>query len=593
MTRSAKGGRSAVRLIGSIAVIAGLGVSATACSGSSSSPSTGSSDGTPTSGGNLNVLLDSGFSGGWATGLDPATSNTTGANIPQNAAIFGGLFTLEADSNGSNARIVPNQAASYSWSSDEKTLTIKLRSGITFSDGTPFNAQAVVWNWIRELDSKSAGAPTLALATSTTAPSLSDAFMSSLYAALPADVDKAKVASQLGAIQAVDDTTVTLALSAVNGSLVDGFPTSELNLIASPTAYAKLGKAAFAEAPVGAGPFVVTSDKYSDRLELKKNPTYFKSGLPYLDTLNFQAVAGDQVAYQTLLAGQGDAIEGLSSVALIEQANANSGVQVMQMPPTSPYVVQLNTRIAPFNDIKAREAIYYATDFAAINKGLFKGKGEMSQSFMASGDLFKTTTVPGYRTYDLAKAKALVKELGGLQVQLETTDIVTARSVMTALQTQWQAAGIQVTITAAPLGDVITKFIGGQWQSFLQTAGAWDPSTGIGVAIRFGSTSPFSGAPLPDGTTSAADAIAKGKTTELDDMLAKAIATTDTSARLKTYNDIAKYISDNAYAPFGMAFSPAQVVKKGVHGPGLTTPIPALSVNSGVLYDRVWVSSSK
>ena len=38
-----------------------------------------------------------------------------------------------------------------------------------------------------------------------------------------------------------------------------------------------------------------------------------------------------------------------------------------------------------------------------------------------------------------------------------------------------------------------------------------------------------------------------------------------------------------------MAFSPAQVMRKGVHGPGLTEPIPALSVNQGVLYDRVWV----
>ena len=51
----------------------------------------------PQPGGDLTVLLDAGFSGGWNTGLDPATSNSVGANLGQNSAIFGGLFTLDAD----------------------------------------------------------------------------------------------------------------------------------------------------------------------------------------------------------------------------------------------------------------------------------------------------------------------------------------------------------------------------------------------------------------------------------------------------------------------------------------------------------------
>jgi peptide/nickel transport system substrate-binding protein len=337
----------------------------------------------------------------------------------------------------------------------------------------------------------------------------------------------------------------------------------------------------------------VVSDQLNERLELEKNPEYFKDGLPYLDALTFQSVAGDQVAYQTLLAGQGDVIEGLSSVPLITEAENNPDVKVVLGTPTSPYVVQLNTRTAPFDDIRAREAIYYATDFAAINTGLFKDQGEMSQSFTASGGLFYNPEVPDYRTYDLDKAKALVEELGGLTVNLGTTDIVTARSVTTALQTQWQEAGIDVTIEAQPLGDVITDFIAGDWEAMLQTAGAWDPSVGIGVSVRFGSTSPFSGAPLPEGATSAADAIQRQLTTDLDVLLAEAIGTVDDDERAAKYEEIAKYISDEAYAPFGMAFSPAQVMRTGVHGPGLDEPIPALSVNQGVLYDRVWVESGQ
>jgi len=149
-----------------------------------------------------------------------------------------------------------------------------------------------------------------------------------------------------------------------------------------------------------------------------------------------------------------------------------------------------------------------------------------------------------------------------------------------------------VQIDAEPLGDVINRFLAGDWDALLQTAGAWDPSVGIGVGVRFGSTSPFSGTPLPEGAANAGDAIAQGLTTELDDLLAAAIATTDEDERFEAYKQVSKYISDEAYAPFGMAFSPAQVMKKGVHGPGLDQPIPALAVNQGVLYDRVWIEES-
>jgi peptide/nickel transport system substrate-binding protein len=123
----------------------------------------------------------------------------------------------------------------------------------------------------------------------------------------------------------------------------------------------------------------------------------------------------------------------------------------------------------------------------------------------------------------------------------------------------------------------------------LQTAGAWDPSTGIGVGVRFGSTSPFSGTPLPKGAATAAEALTKQLTTPLDDLLAKATGTLDPKKRDALYKQIAQAISDNAYAPFGFAFSEAQIVRKGVNGPGLTTKIPALAVNTGVLYDQVWV----
>src|SRR5690625_2456375 len=413
--------------------------------------------------------------------------------------------------------------------------------------------------------------------------------MDDLWAALPEDVNTDDVERDLRALRIVDPLTLEINLAEPNGALLNGFPGTNMNFIGSPSAYKEIGGDDFARFPVGAGAFVVADNRQNERLTLERNENYFKDGLPYLDELVFQSVGGDQVAYQTLQAGQGDVIEGLSSIPLLTEAQNNPDMTVVLGVPTSPYVIQLNTRQAPFDDKRAREAIYYATDFDSINEGLFKGQGEPSQSFTASGGLFHTGPVEGYREYDPAKAQEIVDEIGGLSVTFGTTDTGVAPQVTTALQSQWREAGIDVDIDAKALGDVITDFTSGEWEAMLQTAGAWDPATGVGVAVRFGPPSPFSGTPPPHGAATTSPALANGYTTELDDLLAAASGTVDPEERADRYAEVAQYISDEAYAPFGMAFSPAQVMRNGVHGPGLSTPIPAFAVNTAVLYDRVWV----
>ena len=88
MTKNVKAGRTAKRLFGALALLVSFGLAATACTSSSEpSPTAGVANaGTPQSEGSLTVLLDGGFSGGYATGLDPATSNTVGANSSQMAS---------------------------------------------------------------------------------------------------------------------------------------------------------------------------------------------------------------------------------------------------------------------------------------------------------------------------------------------------------------------------------------------------------------------------------------------------------------------------------------------------------------------------
>src|ERR1700728_5451527 len=132
-----------------LAGAAALVLTAAACSSGSSSPSgatpSSSATGAPVAGGSITVLESTGYAGAWST-LDPAENKEGAATQDFMTAIYGQLFEL-----GSGGKIIPDLAAGYTYSPDAKTVTITLRTGVKFSDGTPFNAQAVAYNWNRDL----------------------------------------------------------------------------------------------------------------------------------------------------------------------------------------------------------------------------------------------------------------------------------------------------------------------------------------------------------------------------------------------------------------------------------------------------------
>ena len=542
---SEAGGRGVRTRTYLVAALTAVLLGAAACSGQQGASSGATPSGPPQRGGQITVLEDTGYTGSWPTGLDPATNATGGANLPMMNSIYGGLFLLTANPDGSGAKVTPNQAESYKILDNGKTLKFKIRDGIKFSDGTDFTADAVAFNIKRDMKSTCSCKPIWQLAKKN-----------------PVSVE--------------GGDTVVLHFAVPSASAINNIPIANVNWIASPTALKKMGEKKFRVTPVGAGPFTVVSDRLSSELALKRNPTYFRKGLPYLDKLTFKSIGGDQAAYQALLAGQAQAYEGLNTIPLVDQAKKSGKITVTLEPPTSPYVIQLNTMRAPFNDIRAREAIYYATDFNAIAKGLFKNKYPVSQSFTAPGGLFYHQTVPGYRGPNLAKAKQLVQQVGGITVTLGTLSNYVANQVDIALQTQWRKAGIKVKIESYQLNQLVQQFTGGKWQAMLQTAGAWDPATGVGVAFRFASTSPYTGVKDP----------------KLDALLNKAAGVAAPAKRDKLYQQAGKYISDKAYAPFGLAFAPANLAVTGVYGPGLTTKIPAMAVNTQVLWDQVWRAKS-
>ncbi|HTX29123.1 MAG TPA: ABC transporter substrate-binding protein [Streptosporangiaceae bacterium] len=519
------------------AVLLALAVAACSSSSSSSSSSAAAPASTgPRAGGSLTVFEWTGYSGDWPDGLDPATNINGAATQSQMDAIYGELFEL-----GPNGTIIPDLATGYSISGDGKTITLDIRQGVKFTDGTPFNAAAVAWNIQRDIKSACTCKPTWPV-TSVTAPSPS---------------------------------RVVITLAAPDGAFVDQIFDSTADWIASPTAEQKMGEKAFAADPVGAGPFEVVSDTLSSELVLKKNPDYWQKGRPYLDNLTFKSVGGDEAAYEAMLAGEGQVYEGMSTPSLIKQAASH--FNVVNESPSTVYDLQLNTLTAPFNNPKARQAIYAATNIQPILSHIFANAYPLAEGFTGPGGLCNEPTVPGYQGYDPTLAKTLVAQSGlnKVTIKLGTIQNLVAEETTEALQTEWAAVGIHATIADYPLAALIAQFVSGKWQSMVQTAGAWDPAAGVGVGFRFESTSPFSGV----------------RSTTLNGLLNQAEAVTSLSQRCALYNQAAEYIAKNYDGPFYFAYAPANVAVKNLVGPGITEPLPTVVVQPAILWEDVAYSS--
>jgi len=508
-------------------------------------------------GGSLTVLEGKGFSGDWPLGFDPATNTTGSADQDYYNAVYGQLFEL-----GDNGKLIYDLATGYQYSNGNKTVTIDLRPGVKFSDGSPLTADVVKWNWTRDLESSCTCAAEWTVARTN-----------------PKVTTSAPAAS---VIKVVNPTTIQVNLAVADGAFINQMFDSIPNWIISETSFNKMGEKAFAQLPVGAGPFIMVSDSYSNQIVMKKNATYWQAsqGLPYLDNLTFKSVSGDEAAYEAMLSGEGQVYTDMSTPQLLTESQQH--FDVLNQLGTSPYDLQLNTAVAPFNNPKAREAIYAMTNFQPILQNIFKNAYPVVQGFTGPGGICYQPTVAGYQGYNATLAKQLVQQSGLDKVTIDLGTISSspvAAETTQALSQEWAAFGVKTTLHSYGLNALIQAFTanaGKSWQAMIQTAGAYDPAGGVGVGFRFNSTSPFSGVHDP----------------KLDTILSNAAASSSLSVRCPLYNQAAEYIAKNYYGPFYFSFAPANVSVKGVGGPGLTTPLPAVSVTPAILWEDVYYNPS-
>ena len=300
-----------------------------------------------------------------------------------------------------------------------------------FTDGTPFNAQAVYTNWMRDLG-------TIGISNGFSLAVAHRRAAGAQERPRPARPSRPPP----GVVQVTGPYTIVLHMTAPDGAVIDQLFDNIETWIASPTALQKEG-ASFGQNPVGAGPFEVVSNVPNNELIVKKNPSYWQTGHPLLDQITFKTVGSDQAAYEAMLANEGQVYENLSTNQLITESASHFTVE--NNLGTSPYDLQLNTAVPPFNNPKARQAIYAATNFAPILQHLFGGRYPTTESFTGPGGICYEQTVPGYQGYDPTLAKQLIQQSGldNVTIQLGTIALSTAQDSMQALATEWESLGLQ------------------------------------------------------------------------------------------------------------------------------------------------------
>ena len=461
--------KASSRWISGVAVVAALAFVAAAC-GDSGGDGNKTSGPTTTAAVAATTTTLAPVSGGTLTfgaysnllGLDPIValgSGTSGAI--QMATIYGALARYDTE----KKVYTPDMLESFTPNADSTEWTLKIRSGIKFTDGTDFNAEAVKFGLNRHRVGNSI--PVQA----------NDTSVCSQYVACPRNSQSSGVYMALVKdIVATDNLTLKVTLTEPWTS----FPyalASEPGMIPSPTALKKCdatknpNTCEFNTKPVGAGPYMLSAYKAGESIEVVKNPGYF-NGPVYLDGIKFVTLLdlGGDKTYDAFKTGtiQGAYLRVASAVAQakadkvtgipgIDQAGEtmllNMGVTV-NCAAGAPAPLCVGKPDGPTattpatTNLKVRQAIVAAFDPKSWNTRVYQDKG------LTGTELFQKSFpwdpgVPG-PTFDLEKAKSLVAQAktegwNGTVRLLFTNSAVDANAAI-SLEGMLKAAGINAVV---------------------------------------------------------------------------------------------------------------------------------------------------
>lgn len=331
---------------------------------------------------------------------------------------------------GPDFAIRPELAESWETTADGKRIAFTLRQGVTFQDGTPFDAAAVKWNIDQRMDEK-VGSPQRQLLTP-------------IVASVDV-VDPYHVAFNL--------VTPSPVLFSLLGERV-GF-------MVSPTAWQQRGPG-FGSQPVGTGAFVLKEWTRGSRVVLERNPNYWQAGLPYLDRIVVQDLAGSIIGVQRLLTDEIDYMDQLTPADVLP-IEKRPGIVLKPITVGRWYFLQWHVNEPPFDNPKLRQAFAHAIDRARLNEITMRGQGTVSDGPTPAGLWWYDPELKSY-PHDPSRAKALLAEAGyagGFEYVLSTPQVTVFQQINQLLQEQLGAVGIKVQLQPVAASEWYARVVSG------------------------------------------------------------------------------------------------------------------------------------
>ncbi|KAF0218448.1 MAG: 4-phytase / acid [Geobacteraceae bacterium] len=461
----------------------------------------------PEYGGTVTMGVDADF-----RGFDPLKARFLG--IGDRSAIMAveeRLFDMD-----SKGKLIPELALSAKAAKDNKSWTIALRKGVTFHDGTPFNADAVVEHWQRLLDPN-------------------NRFFGLSFI------------QPIQSVQKINDFSVKFILKHPWAPFKQTIssPVGILAYIPSPKA---VREGTQDRAPVGTGPFIFKEWKANDRLVVVRNPKYWQKGKPYLDSVTFRPMPDMQARFASLQSGETDVIR-TDRGNSIQQAYEDKSLKVYKSDAGGAYPFVFNTSKPPLNDVRVRQALAHAFNQELLVKLVYKDTLPIAKdpfgNTLSCGDT-------GYREYNPEKARKLLAQYGKpVELELFHTTTPRGKEAGEIIQRLYKDVGVTVKLVPVTEGQMAKRVM----ESDFQFSG-WR-------FMDFGDMGPFlknilhSGSPLN---------YMKYSNPKMDELLDRQNASLDPVVRKKALCEVAKLVNDDAVFFYGGGMRFHIIAKTAVQG---------------------------
>jgi peptide/nickel transport system substrate-binding protein len=431
---------------------------------------------------------------------DPVSLDGSLANDGESIRVIKQIVeTLVAQAPGST-KLVPGLAIGWKHTPDGKTWTFALRRGVTFHDGTAFDAAAVCANFDRWYNYKGA---------------LQSSSASYYYNLVFSGFKTGKTAKNAlyQSCRAASTYSAVIKLRRPFGPFLGALTLIPFGM-QSPTAMKQYNADAgtlssdgvfrptgtySTQHPTGTGPYRFESWQVGDKLTLVRNDSYW-GRRPFLRRLIFRPIADNAARLQALQAGEIDGYDNVEpqDIATVQK---NRRLKLVDRPSFNVGYVTINQSIEPFDDLRVRQAVAYGLDRAVVVKTFYAGRGSVASQFQPPAVVGWNASVKKYG-YNPARSRQLL-EAAGLTLPVEVefwypTDV--SRPYMPDPKRNFEAfaasldkAGFKVVPKSAPwrpdyLGKVLAG-TGGGLNLLGQTGDYADPESFLGIlrsSVQFG-----------------------------------------------------------------------------------------------------------